>query len=216
MIYTDVGIKPYDQVLKLQEETRRKRVKGLVEDTVIFCEHEPVFTIGRRDSSADWISDLETIAGDGIAVVKTDRGGRITYHGPGQLVAYFIFNINELHLGVKVFVNRIEEVCLRTLKGFGIDALRDPEHPGLWVDNRKIVAIGFHIGEGVSMHGIALNIAPDLSHYKHIVPCGIVGRGVTSMKEILKRPVDSKDVITAMLGHIKNVFGFSSVVEKYS
>ncbi len=186
-------------------------MNGEVEDTLIFCEHTPIFTIGRRDSSADWISDLKDIAGEGIDVVKTNRGGRITYHGPGQLVGYFIFDINKLKLGVKEFVHKVEEACLQALAKFGIKAVRDPEHPGLWVGNDKIVALGFHISQGVSMHGFALNIDPDLSHYRHIVPCGIHGRGITSMKQILGKAPDTKAVIDALIETTPAQFGVTQL-----
>lgn len=176
-------------------------------DTVVLCEHTPVFTVGRRDSSADWISDPGTIAGEGIEVVKTDRGGRITYHGPGQLVVYFIFNINERKLGIKDFVHKVEDVCMASLKRFGIDAARSEGYPGLWVKDGKIVALGFHVANGVTMHGIAVNVDPDMSHFRHIVPCGIRDRGVVSMRHILGRAPGMNEVIEAFRSEILKVFG---------
>lgn len=205
--YLNTGLKPYNEVLDLQLALHKKRVDGEISDTIIFCEHHPVFTIGKRDASSDWISDLKTIAGDGIDVVQTDRGGKITYHGPGQLIAYFIFDIKQLGLGVKTFVTSVEEMCLRTLADFNIAAERDPEHPGLWIGRNKIVALGFHISRNVSCHGFALNVSPDLKKYRHIVPCGIKDRGVTSMEAILNGKIDSPSVMSSLIVNAEKVFG---------
>lgn len=202
--FLDIGLKPYKEVLDLQYKLHAERVQNKINDTVIFCEHNPVYTIGKRECNEDWLSDLKTIARDGIDVVKTDRGGKITYHGPGQLIVYFIFDINKRKIGIKDFVHKIEGVCMETLAEFGINAVRDPEYPGLWVNTnnslsprgrgvgvrggggirKKLVALGFHVSQGVTIHGIAINVSPNLNHYKHIIPCGIKGRDVTSMADI--------------------------------
>lgn len=113
------------------------------------------------------------------------------------MVVYFILNIKELGLGVKDFVRAVEGACMKALATFGIKAERDKEYPGLWVNGKKIVAVGFHISNNVSMHGIALNVDPNMEHYKHIVPCGIKDRGVTSMKELTGSTVALNDVITS-------------------
>jgi lipoate-protein ligase B len=204
--FLNIGIRPFDEVLKLQQELHLSRVKGEADDAVVFCQHYPVYTVGKQDASSDWLSDFKTIANDGIAIIKTDRGGRITYHGPGQLVAYFIFDIKKLRIGVKKFVEKIEEVCIRALAEFGILANRDKEHPGLWVNGNKIVALGFHVSNNVTMHGISLNVEPEMSHYKHIIPCGIKDRGVTSMKEILHAPSDMAKVIGAIRNQVLKEF----------
>lgn len=205
--FLDLGLKPYKEALKIQEELRQKRIAGEIFDTLILCEHPPVFTVGKRDADGDFLSTFEKIFADGIEVVKTERGGRITYHGPGQLVGYFIFNIKELGLGVKDFVNKVEECCVLALQKFGIDAVRDPLHPGLWVNGEKIVAVGLNITQGVSMHGFALNVAPDMVHYKHIVPCGIKDRGITSMDKLLERTPAMADVAEAVKNSVNEVFG---------
>ena len=204
--FLNIGLKPYREVLKLQEELHAKRLKAKICDTVIFCEHPPVFTTGRQDASSDWISDFQAIASDGIEIVNTNRGGRITYHGPGQLIVYFIFNIAERKIGIKEFVNKVEDVCMKTLAEFGIAAMRDKEHPGLWVNNKKIVALGFHVSQGITMHGVALNIDPNMKHYRHIIPCGIRGCSVTSMREMLGTAPKTDDVIKITLDYIKQRF----------
>lgn len=222
----EIGLKPYKETLAYQEKLREKRLAGKISDTVIFCEHYPVFTIGKRDSSSDWLSDFGTIADEGIEIVKTDRGGRITYHGPGQLVVYFIFNINNRGAGIKEFVHKIEDVCITMLKNFGINAVRSAEYPGLWVATpfshnpprptfrkgrkkeimKKIAALGFHVSKGVTMHGIAINVNPDMSHYKHIIPCGIKERGITSMKELIGKPPKMDEIVQALKSELSNFF----------
>ncbi|MBI2092692.1 MAG: lipoyl(octanoyl) transferase LipB [Deltaproteobacteria bacterium] len=204
--FLDIGIRPFSEVLKLQHELHLARIKGDADDTVIFCQHHPVYTIGKRDSSSDWLSDFKTIASDGIEIIKTDRGGRITYHGPGQLVVYFIFDLNKRRIGIKQFVEKVEEACIGALEAFDISACRNKEHPGLWVNGKKIAALGFHVSNGVTMHGIALNVEPDMSHYKHIIPCGIKDKGVTSMKEILAAAPAFAKVTAAVRNQVSKEF----------
>jgi lipoate-protein ligase B len=204
--FVSLGVRPYREVLAYQEKLRGKRIKGEICDTVIFCEHPPVYTVGKRDCDADWLSDSDTIFRDGIEIVKTDRGGRITYHGPGQLIAYFIFNIAEVGLGVKDFVQRVEEVVLATVSRFGVEAVRDSKYPGLWVNGKKLVAVGFNITKNVSMHGIALNVSPEIGHYRHIVPCGIKGGGVTSLAELMPKAPTVGEVSAELQKTITELF----------
>lgn len=194
----DIGCKGYLEVFELQKILHDQRVHGQIPDTLILCEHYPVFTLGRQDSSFDWISDFKTVAREGIDVVQTNRGGRITYHGPGQLVAYFIFNIERF--GVKTFVNMVEAAVISTLSEFSISAERNKDYPGIWVGDKKIAALGFYISNKVSMHGLALNVMPNMSHFRHIIPCGIKDKGITSIKNILGTPVLLKEV-GRKLGH---------------
>jgi len=204
--FVDLGLRPYREVYAVQERFRQKRIEGEINDTVIFCEHYPVFTVGKRDSSEDWLSSFTDIISNGIEVVATERGGRITYHGPGQLIGYFIFDINKMKVGVKDFVFKVEECCLRGLKKLGIRATRDREYPGLWVEKEKIVAVGLNISQGVSMHGFALNIDPDMEHYRHIVPCGIKGRGITAVKKLISGKIGYSEMMTIIQQAIGEVF----------
>lgn len=185
----DLGLIPYSDALAHQERIHAERVKGNVPDTIIFCEHPPVYTMGKRDCVSDLLLPIDEIKSLGIDVVKTNRGGRITYHGPGQLVGYLIAKLVQNPplggLGVKEFVRMIEEMLVSALGSFGINASRDAAYPGVWVDSKKIAAIGLRISRGVTMHGFALNVSPNMDHYQHIIPCGIKDRGVTSMKKVL-------------------------------
>lgn len=203
----ELGQLPYQRAWDLQNELRAERVAGQIPDTFLLVEHPPVFTMGKRDCSADFISTPEYIQAQGIELIKTNRGGKITYHGPGQIVGYFIFDTTSVKLSVKDFVCKVEEVCKRTLADFGIEAVRDNEHPGLWIGSNKIVAIGLNFSQNVSQHGFALNVNPNLMHYAHIIPCGIQDRGVTSMQQILGEETPSLEEVKAkIVEHVGSVF----------
>ncbi|MFH0799703.1 MAG: lipoyl(octanoyl) transferase LipB [Pseudomonadota bacterium] len=179
--YTDIGVMPYREAWRLQDELRAARIDGSICDRLLLVEHPPVFTVGRRDCPEDFLSHPDAIAADGIEVVKTNRGGRVTWHGPGQLVGYFICGLEGLRVGIKDFVRAIEDICMGALADFGIEAERDAEHPGLWVGPDKIAAIGLNVSRGVTEHGFALNLSCDLAAYRHIVACGLKARGVTDV-----------------------------------
>jgi len=207
MEWEHVGLIPYREGLELQQRLWEKRRTGAITDRLLLLEHPPVFTMGRRECRDDFLSSETEIANCGIEMIKTDRGGKITYHGPGQLVGYWICNIAERGMGIKHFVGAIEEICLRTLSHFGIAVTRDPEHPGLWVDRNKIVAIGMSLPQGVTQHGFALNVAPDLGAYRHIISCGIRERGVTSMEKILGTPPAMEKVRASIVKTTEEVLG---------
>ena len=203
----DLGKLDYLQAWDLQEQLRAKRSKNEICDRLLLLEHNPVYTIGKRNADNDFLSSLEEIAKDGISIIKTNRGGKITYHGPGQVIGYFIFSLDSVFMNVKEFVYSVEEVCKRTLKDFGIKTERSGEYPGIWIGQNKIAAVGLHFSKGISQHGFALNVKPDLNHYRHIVPCGIHDRGVTSMAQILgEKTPDIPQVKAALTKHCQEVF----------
>ena len=202
-----LGLMPYQAAWDLQISLRAERVAGKIPDTFLLVEHPPVFTMGKRDCSADFITTPEIIQAQGIELIKTNRGGKITYHGPGQIVGYFIFDLKSVHLSVKDFVCKVEEVCKQTLADFGIEASRDAKHPGLWIGTNKIAAVGLNFSQNVSQHGFALNVNPNLMHYAHIIPCGIQDRGVTSMQQILGEKTPSLEEVKAkILENVERVF----------
>lgn len=204
--HEDWGVLPYREALSLQLELREKRIAGKICDHFITVIHPPVFTLGRRDCEADFISTRTDIKRDGIEIVKTDRGGRVTYHGPGQIVGYFIVDITSKGVGVKMFVNLIEKLLINSLAGFGIEGKRDEKHPGIWIGRNKIAAIGLNVSRGVTMHGFALNVDLDLSPYRHITACGIKDRGVTSMKKTLSKSVSLAEVKVNLVKNAGKVF----------
>lgn len=206
----DLGTLPYQAAWELQDDLRRARVAREIPDTFLLVEHPPVFTLGKRDASADFLTSPEVIAKHGIEIIKTNRGGKITYHGPGQIVGYFIFDLQSVHLSVKDFVCKVEEVCKRTLADFGVIGERDAEHPGVWIGKNKIAAVGLNFSQNVSQHGFALNVQPNLMHYVHIVPCGIQDRGITSLQQILgEKCPNLQEVKQSIARHVGEIF-FSS------
>lgn len=176
-----LGLTEYEKAAEHMIALRDQRLKGEIQDHLLFLEHPPVITMGRQSSQDDLKISQQELKKKGIRFIKTDRGGRLTYHGPGQLVVYFICNIQERGLSVDKWVWCAEEGLRLLLEKYGIDAVRDSRNPGLWIDNRKIASLGFHIHKGVTTHGISLNVSPDLEPFSYMIPCGVHDTGTTSI-----------------------------------
>jgi lipoic acid synthetase len=178
-----LGTIDYEDACKLQQQVAAARARGGIGDALLVMQHPPVITVGRGGGGKDILAPASLLRQMGVRVVSTDRGGRATYHGPGQLVAYPILRIpdDDLH----GYVRRLEEVVIRVLSGYGLAAGRVAEHPGVWISGNKIAAVGIAMRDGVTRHGLALNVAPQMAHFDLLVPCGIVDRGVTSMEREL-------------------------------
>ncbi len=187
-----LGSVAYEKALHLMQDLREKRQKNLIDDQILFLEHPPVITMGKRKSFEDLKCTLEELDLKGIAFSETDRGGKLTYHGPGQLVIYFIVDIERRNLSIQKMVWMVEEGIRLFLKDAGIEATRDERNPGLWVKNSKIASIGLHVQKGVTTHGVALNLAPDLSAFDLMIPCGLPGVGVTSVQKIKGKSLSVK------------------------
>ena len=177
----DIGRRRYIPVLELQEELVAKRKVGDISDTLILVEHEPVFTLGRNAKDENVLLPRKEIEKLGVDVVEIGRGGDVTYHGPGQVVAYPILDLNALGKGVLWYINSLEEIVINVLADFGIEADGGREDRGVWIGDEKIAALGVRITRGVTMHGFALNVKLDMQPYNWIIPCGIPNKGVTSM-----------------------------------
>jgi len=185
---------PYATALAWQEEALATAAAG-GDDTLFLLEHTPVYTLGRSAQPANLLATRDP----SIEVVATTRGGDVTYHGPGQLVGYPVINLRRRGLLLLEYLRLLEDALLHTLAHFGIAGNRDPRNRGIWVGNDKIAAIGVRVSRGVSMHGFALNVDPDMTHYAGIIPCGISNAGVTSMRLQLGRPVDMDAVKRACI-----------------
>jgi lipoyl(octanoyl) transferase len=207
LLYKKLGLIAYSAALEIQKELVEKRLSGEIGDTILLLEHSPVITQGKRECAEDFLSSEEELRTAGIEVVRVDRGGRLTYHGPGQLIGYFICDVTA-YGGVKEFVRLIEDVLIGVCADAGIEAGRNDNHPGVWVGHDKIAAVGLHVTRGISSHGIALNVSCDLGAYKHIVPCGIQGAGVTSMKGC-GADTDMRSVEDSFIRNVENVLGAS-------
>jgi lipoate-protein ligase B len=196
----------YDEIFRLQETLNRARQQGIVPDTLLLLEHQPCFTVGRKKGGLNHLLVNQGVLDEHhIKVFESNRGGDITYHGPGQLICYPIIALTGQHKDVHAFANKMEELLIRTLASFGILAMRKKEYPGVWVGDQKIGAIGIAIRKWVTMHGVSLNVCPNLTHFSFIVPCGITSLGVTSMAQILET-VDSKAVRSQLRKQFEELF----------
>lgn len=191
----DLGTMEYQQALTRQKKTLQQRQQNKIKDTLLLVEHPPVITLGRNAAEEHVLLSSNRLAEEEIAVTTVGRGGDVTYHGPGQIVGYTIVDIKRSKIGIRNFVSHLEKTFIHLLReAYNIDAYQDPNHTGVWVDNKKIVAIGLSVKRGVTMHGFAFNVNTTLEHFNYIVPCGIQNKGVTSVKELLKETVDIEHV----------------------
>ena len=200
----------YAEALELQGEAARSVAEG-GEETLFLLEHEPVFTLGRNASASDVLLSPQRCRDLGIEVHESNRGGKVTYHGPGQLVGYPILNLSPDRRDVKRYVTDLEEVLLRVLADFGVAAARSPVRQrmtSVWVGNDKIAAIGVHLARWITTHGFALNVTDEaLDSFSGIVPCGITDGGVTSIERVSGRRLALADLVPSVLRHFAGVFG---------
>ena len=204
----DLGRVPYEEAWALQTRLVAARADGgLPQELVLMLEHPPVFTLGKRGGRDNLLIPEERLKRCGIPLVQVERGGNITYHGPGQLVLYPIVHLPGIGFGVVDLVDRLEEVMIRTSAGFGVAAERNPLNRGVWVGLKKIGAIGIAVRRGVSFHGMALNVDPDLTPFSWIQPCGLQGVGVTSLKAEAGGRVSMPDARRDVARHFEAVFG---------
>ena len=206
-----LGCVPYQEAFEMQTQLHADRAAGRIGDTLVLLEHPHVYTIGRRGTLADVLWDLETLRARGVEVVETDRGGMVTYHGPGQLVGYPIVDLGP-GADLVGYLRRIEQAIIATLSDHGLDGGRDEINTGVWVRRAKIAAIGVRVTRNVTKHGFALNVTTDLSYFAGIVPCGITDRGVTSMALELGEAPPMHDVASAFERAVADVFAFDRVL----
>lgn len=204
---TWLGTVDYLEARELQIALLEKVHAGAEPNTMLLLEHPHVYTKGRLSKQTDVLLPEEELATKGIPVFETDRGGQVTYHGPGQLVVYPIINLREWGGPVK-YVRALEQVVIATLAEMGITANCESGNTGVWTDHGKIAAIGVKISRGIAFHGLALNVNTNLSLYENIIPCGIADRSVTSMAAILGEPVDLELVRYGMVYQFGHEFGF--------
>ena len=201
-----LGLVDYLQALELQSRVCELKKRGFAEDILLLLEHPPTVTLGRN---GDWqhllVSD-ETLRARGIARYATDRGGDITFHGPGQLVGYPILQLGRPERDVHRLMLNLEESLIRLLSAYGIEAGREDGLTGVWTRKGKIAAMGIHISRWITHHGFALNVNTNLSYFDLIVPCGITGRGIASMQAFLNRTLDLKAVAESYAGEFSEVF----------
>jgi lipoate-protein ligase B len=189
------GLVSYLPMWERQRALAVARQQGEIDDVLLLLEHEHVYTNGRRGDRRHLLVDEVTLAQLGAAYHKVDRGGDITYHGPGQLVGYAIVDLDQAGLSVRGYVRNLERAIVQTVAAFGVQADIVPGFTGVWVGDEKLAAIGVKVSYGVAYHGFALNVAPDLSYFRHITPCGILDRGVTSLARLTGQEITVAEVV---------------------
>jgi len=201
-----LGLVEYGKALTLQRVLAQARIGGEVGDLLLLLEHPPVVTLGRGARREHLLMDPERLQGRGIAVFEVERGGDVTYHGPGQLVGYPILDLSLYSRDLHRYMRNLEEVLILALKDFGIGAERRQGLTGVFVQDRKIASLGVHVKRWVSWHGFALNVTTDLSFFDLIVPCGLQGVEMTSLEACLGRRVPLEEVIERVILHFQGVF----------
>lgn len=202
-----LGLVPYSRALDLQRALVAARREGRVPDTLLLLRHPPVITLGRRGDEGNILVPRESLAERGIEVHRAERGGDVTYHGPGQLIGYPILDLADHRKDVGWYMHSLEEVLLRTLGDLGISGQRLPGHIGVWLDEQhKIASLGVRIQRWITYHGFALNVGDESSQFSLIVPCGLVGRQMTSVEAVLGKPVDLSRVKEHVVSHFCGLF----------
>jgi lipoyl(octanoyl) transferase len=206
----DLGNCNYDKAWDIQKDLHAKRVHKEIPDTLILVEHPHVYTLGKNANAQHLIASKDYLKSKGIEIYNVDRGGDITYHGPGQLVGYPIFNLKDHRESVSWYVHTIEDILVKMLADYGIIARRIEKLTGIWVGDQKIAALGMRVSKWVTMHGFALNVSTNLSLYDGIIPCGIASKGITRIADLVP-DVQWKDVKVSIIDKFKLLFNFDIV-----
>jgi len=202
----DLGVVEYREAWELQRRLHRQRVEGKIPDLLLLLEHPPTITIGRSGSLDNVLISNKQMAQAGLSLFFIDRGGDVTYHGSGQLVGYPILDLRDQGKDLHLYVRNLEEVMIRTLGDFSIEADWDKSHPGVWVKGEEIGAIGLSVKKWVSMHGFALNVNTDLDHFAFINPCGFSDKRATSMSKLIGRRISIEEVADHLKLHFCDTF----------
>ena len=218
----DIGTTEYAFAWDLQKTLHDERVSGNIPDTILLTEHFNTYTIGKSGGDDHLLATEDELREGNVSVFRIDRGGDITYHGPGQIVCYPIIDLNNYYLDIHRYMRDLEEVVIRTLQHYGINAHREPEYTGVWVESEKICAIGVKVSRWVTMHGFAFNVNTDLSYFGRIIPCGIFHKGVTSLSQLLEKNINISEAKKVVAEKFAEVFqteidsaGFEQYVEHF-
>ena len=195
----DLKRKNYLDTLQIQESLRNQVLKNDSNNFLIIVEHDHVYTLGKNANSSNVLNRI-------CEIIPTQRGGDVTYHGPGQLVAYPIINLKKRKIGVKSYVAMIEKLISNILFDYGLKPHVPIKETGVWIDDRKIASIGIHVSRGVTMHGLAINVNTDLSYFDNIISCGIEGVKMTSMDKELGKKIRMNDIKKSLITHFNRIF----------
>jgi lipoyl(octanoyl) transferase len=207
----DLGLIGYAEAYTLQKRVEAARKAGVIEDVLLLCEHPHVITLGRSGKRENLLASEHVLRQKGVEFHASDRGGDITYHGPGQIVGYPILNLGEIRRDVVWYVRTLEEAMIRATAQFGINAERVAGKTGIWVrvgdTEEKLAAIGVHISRWVTSHGFAYNVSTDLRNFELIVPCGIANRKATSLEKLLGRNIEENEIAPRIAKHLGELLG---------
>jgi lipoyl(octanoyl) transferase len=206
-----LGLVSYEDGLVLQRELVAQRKAGAIPDTLLLLEHPHVYTLGRNAQKENLLISAEQLVARGAQVFGIDRGGDVTYHGPGQLVGYPILDIAQHRRDIGWYMRSLEEVLIAVAGEYRIQAGRLAGAPGVWVGNDKLAALGVHISRWVTSHGFAFNVNTDLRYFDWIIPCGLRDKGVTSLQKLLGQRVEMDEVAERVVRHFGRVFGLGMV-----
>lgn len=212
ILYIDAGIIDYQEAWDLQKKLLELRYQNKIADILLLLEHPNTYTLGKVADKNNLLSDQDFLKENKITVYEIDRGGDITFHGPGQIVGYPIINLLNWKRDTHEYLRGLEEVIIRTCDEFGLKSKRNPKYTGVWIDDRKIAAIGIKISRWITMHGFAFNINTDLSLFNGIIPCGIKEKSVTSLSKELNVEVEIKIVKEKLLNNFKQFFEYQKLI----
>jgi lipoyl(octanoyl) transferase len=211
LLVANLGVMPYAPALELQRDVARRVIEGdIPQDVLLLVEHHPVVTLGRGSKTANLLASPEFLRSRGVDLFEVERGGDVTFHGPGQLVGYPIIDLKRHRQDLHWYLRQVEESLIRALATFGIAAERSAGQTGVWTNGRKIASIGVHAREWVTWHGFALNVSTDLSYFELMVPCGISGVTMTSINRERAEPVSSHQAAEAVVNSFSEVFGLAA------
>jgi lipoyl(octanoyl) transferase len=213
LYYCNLGEIDYQEAWDLQRQTFDLRVKNQIPDVIYLLEHPNTYTLGKTADHSNLISSQEYLSTNKISVYDIDRGGDITYHGPGQIVGYPIINLNEWKKDTHKYLRALEETIIQTCAEYKITVGREPKYTGVWVEERKIAAIGIKVSRWITMHGFAFNVNTDLSFFSGIIPCGISDKDVTSIKREIKSEADINEVKTKLVKNFAKIFEYENVTQ---
>ncbi len=209
--YCDLGLIDYKAAWDLQKEVFELRHRKKIPDVIFLLEHPHTYTLGKVADKNNLISSEEFLKNNNISVYDIDRGGDITYHGPGQIVGYPIIDLNEWQNDTHKYLRALEEVIIKTCSHYGIVGTRDPKYTGVWIENRKIAAIGIKVSRWITMHGFAFNVNTNLALFSGIIPCGISDKEVTSLEKETGAKKTIEEVKSLLVKNFKEVFNYNNV-----
>jgi lipoyl(octanoyl) transferase len=211
LLITDLGLISYSEAYALQQRLIAARKANAIDDVLLFCEHPHVITLGRNASRTNLLASEHVLRQKNVELHSTNRGGDITYHGPGQIVGYPILNLDKIKRDVGWYVRTLEEAMIRASADFGVTAYRVAGKTGIWTQaiptEEKLAAIGVHISRWVTSHGFAYNVSTDLRYFDLIIPCGIADRKATSIEKLLQRPIALHEVKLRLAHHLGELIG---------